>query len=179
MPETYDRSVLLLGGARSGKSRLGVRMVEESGLQPVYCATGVPLDAEMEERIARHRAERGERWVTVETPFGFGGVLERNLRGAALLVDCVTFFLNNLLFREKEEEEARALAYRELGALLEKRREEGFFLVFVSNEVGLGIVPETPEGRAFRDLQGQVNQWLAREVDEVYMLFAGIPWRLK
>lgn len=179
MPESYDRSVLLLGGARSGKSRLGVRMVEESGLKPVYCATGVPLDAEMEERIARHRAERGERWVTVETPFDFGGVLERDLRGVGLLLDCVTFFLNNLLFREKEEERARALAYRELEALLEKRRKEGFFLVLISNEVGLGIVPETPEGRIFRDLQGQVNQWLASEVDEVYMLLAGIPWRLK
>ncbi|MEN3186340.1 MAG: bifunctional adenosylcobinamide kinase/adenosylcobinamide-phosphate guanylyltransferase [Atribacterota bacterium] len=179
MSRSYNRSVLLLGGARSGKSKQGMRMVEESGLRPVYCATGVPTDAEMEARIARHRAQRKEPWTTVEAPFGFAEVLRKNLKGMALLVDCVTFFLNNLFYREKDEEKVKMQAQQELRALLEKRKKDGFFLVLVSNEVGMGIVPETEAGRLFRDLQGWVNQWLAKEVDEVYILLAGIPWRLK
>lgn len=179
MSEDCDRSVLLLGGARSGKSRLALRMVEERGLPGVYCATGLPTDEEMEARIHRHRAERGERWTTIEAPFGFAAVLGEDLRGKGLVVDCVTLLLANLFFREKEEEKTLALFREECAALLAKRKREEFLLLLVSNEVGLGVVPASWEGRAFRDLQGWANQWLAQQVDEVYFLLAGIPWKLK
>jgi len=175
----FDRKVLLLGGARSGKSRRALKMVEESGLRPVYCATGVATDAEMAERIARHRKERGERWETFETPYGFGEVLGESLEGSGVLVDCVTFLLSNFLFREQDGERAFQRAQEELRALFEKQKEERFFLVLVSNEVGMGLVPEYPEGRIFRDLQGRMNQWLAEEADEVYFVVAGIPWKVK
>jgi len=179
LSKNTEGSVLLLGGARSGKSRMALRMVEERNLRPLYCATGLPTDAEMEERIARHRQERGERWQTLETPFGFGEVLPRNLRGWGVVVDCVTFLLANLLFRERDANRAFGLLQAEFTALLRKRKEEDFLLLLVSNEVGMGVVPAYPEGRLFRDLQGRVNQWLAQEVDAVYFLVAGIPWKLK
>ncbi|MGC8777828.1 MAG: bifunctional adenosylcobinamide kinase/adenosylcobinamide-phosphate guanylyltransferase [Candidatus Caldatribacteriaceae bacterium] len=179
MPGPFDRKILLLGGARSGKSRRALAMVEESGLHPVYCATGVAVDTEMEERIARHRKERGERWKTFETPFGFGEVLREDLRGKGVLVDCVTFLLSNFLFREKDGERAFLGAQGELRALFGKQETERFLLVLVSNEVGMGLVPEYPEGRIFRDLQGRMNQWLAEEADEVYFVVAGIPWKVK
>jgi len=94
-------------------------------------------------------------------------------------VDCVTFLLANLLFRERDANRAFGLLQAEFTALLRKRKEEDFLLLLVSNEVGMGVVPAYPEGRLFRDLQGRVNQWLAQEVDAVYFLVAGIPWKLK
>lgn len=179
MEGKYDKSVLLLGGARSGKSCRAQEMVLESGLFPLYCATGVPVDEEMAQRIERHKKERGRCWRTIEAPFGFTELLRKDLREFGVVVDCVTFLLNNLLFREKDPKQAFNLLCAEFEALFGKRKKEHFFLLLVSNEVGMGIVPEYPEGRVFRDLQGRVNQWLASQVEEVYFLLAGIPWQIK
>jgi len=171
--------VLLLGGARSGKSKYALTMVESSGLSPLYCATGIATDREMEVRIARHQRDRNPRWKAVETPYGFEVLERESLSGWGVVVDCITFLANNLFWREKDPEKAFLLLEEQLGKLFKKREEEGFFLVFVSNEVGMGIVPEHPTGRSFRDLQGRINQWLASRVQEVYFLIAGIPWRIK
>lgn len=179
MPESWDKSIFLLGGARSGKSRLAISWIEESGLSPLYLATGVATDSEMEERILRHQRERSLRWKVEETPLGFKEVLGKNWSECGVVLDCVTFLVNNIWEEEQEAEKTYERTLRELGDLLEKRKKERFLLLLVSNEVGMGVVPAYPAGREFRDLQGRVNQWIAQKVDEVYLVVAGIPWRMK
>ncbi|MDD3698692.1 MAG: bifunctional adenosylcobinamide kinase/adenosylcobinamide-phosphate guanylyltransferase [Atribacterota bacterium] len=179
MQENWDKSVLFLGGARSGKSRLALEWVEESGLSPLYLATGVATDPEMEERILRHQRERSAMWKVEEVPFGLGEALEKDWRGQGVVLDCVTFLVNNIFWKEKDGEETYERLCRELSRIFEKRKKEHFLLLLVSNEVGMGVVPEYPAGREFRDLQGRVNQWIASQVDEAYLVVAGIPWRLK
>lgn len=179
MQENQDKSVLFLGGARSGKSRLALKWVEESGLSPLYLATGIATDPEMEARILRHQRERSPQWRVEEVPLGFGEVLERDWRRQGVVVDCMTFLVNNIFWKEENAEKAFQRLCQELTSILEKREREHFLLLLVSNEVGMGVVPEYPAGREFRDLQGRVNQWIAHRVDEVYLVVAGIPWRLK
>lgn len=171
--------VLILGGARSGKSRFALRMVEERRVPVVFCATGVITDGEMEERIRRHQRERPPHWTTVEVPYGFTPLAPFALSGKAVLLDCVSFLVSNILLEEGNEEQAEAKVLGEFENLFFRQKEEGFFLVLVSNEVGMGVVPESPLGRSFRDLLGRVNQWLAERVDQVYFVVAGIPWKLK
>ncbi|HQE25860.1 MAG TPA: bifunctional adenosylcobinamide kinase/adenosylcobinamide-phosphate guanylyltransferase [Candidatus Atribacteria bacterium] len=179
MQENWDKSVLFLGGARSGKSRLALEWVEESGLSPLYLATGVATDPEMEERILRHQKERSTAWKVEEVPFGFREALERDWSGQGVVLDCVTFLVNNIFWKEENAERTFQRSCQELTSILEKRERERFLLLLVSNEVGMGVVPEYPAGREFRDLQGRVNQWIAHRVDEVYLVVAGIPWQLK
>ena len=179
MPESWDKSILFLGGARSGKSRLALEWVEKSGLSPLYLATGVATDSEMEERIIRHQRERSPEWKVEEVPSGLGKVLEKDWSEWGIVLDCVTFLVNNVFWEEKDAERAYERLCRELSGILEKRKREHFLLLLVSNEVGMGVVPEYPAGREFRDLQGRVNQWIAHQVDEAYLVVAGIPWQLK
>lgn len=171
--------VLILGGVRSGKSRFALRMIEEAQLPAVFCATGIPTDEEMELRILRHRSERPPHFATVEVPHGFAPLLVESLSGKAVLLDCVSFFVSNVLLQEKCEEEAYRRVTGEFEKLFARQEEEQFFLVLVSNETGMGVVPESPLGRMFRDLLGRVNQWLAERAHQVYFVVAGIPWRLK
>ncbi|BER91264.1 bifunctional adenosylcobinamide kinase/adenosylcobinamide-phosphate guanylyltransferase [Atrimonas thermophila] len=173
------RKVLFIGGARSGKSSLAQQRVEEASPKRVYLATGVVTDQEMAERIALHRRRRSENWETFEVPFGFQEVEDRDFSGCGVLLDCVTFLVSNLLLRDKEPEEVFMRVTEELEVLFRKQSREGFFLALVSNEVGCGVVPENFLGRQFRDLQGKVNQWLAQKADEVFLVVAGVPWKLK
>ena len=166
-------SVLVLGGARSGKSAHAERLVAESGLERVYVATGEPGDPEMAERIAHHRRRRGDDWRTVEAPIELEDVLEGEAReGRALLVDCLTLWLSNLMLAGLEVE-ARS---QRLSVLMSQLPG---LLVFVSNEVGLGLVPDTQLGRRFRDAQGRLNQAIARAADRVVFMAAGLPLVLK
>ena len=167
-------STLVLGGARSGKSAHAERLVLESGLDPVYVATATAGDGEMAERIAYHRARReGAGWTTLEEPLDLAALLAREARpGRAVLVDCLTLWLSNLLFAERDlEQEGRALcdALPRLAAPI----------VLVSNEIGLGLVPETPLGRRFRDVQGRLNQAVAAAVPAAVFVAAGLPLHLK
>lgn len=171
--------VLILGGARSGKSRLALKVVEEKQVPVVFCATGVITDPEMEERIRRHQRERPPHFTTVEVPYGFTPLSSFDLSGKAVLLDCVSFFVSNILLEEGDEKQAETRILREFEGLFSRQEKERFPLVLVSNEVGMGVVPESPLGRAFRDLLGRVNQWLAERMDQVYLVVAGIPWRLK
>ena len=149
------RLVLVLGGARSGKSAYAEKLVRESGLVPVYLATAAPGDEEMAERIAQHRSRRGPTWRTVEVPDDLEGALAREAgEGRAVLVDCLTLWLSNLMLAGADVEERAALLADRASRLLGLG-------VFVSNEVGLGLVPETPLGRRFRDAQGRLNQAMA------------------
>ena len=167
------RSVLVLGGARSGKSGYALALAEATARERVYLATGSAGDEEMAARIEKHRAERGEGWSTLEEPLALAEALAAEARaGRVLLVDCLTFWLANALFagRDLSAETARLCAA--IGAL------EGP-AVLVSNEVGAGVVPETRLGREFRDWQGRLNQEAARACDSVVLIAAGLPMLLK
>jgi adenosylcobinamide kinase / adenosylcobinamide-phosphate guanylyltransferase len=166
-------TTLVLGGARSGKSAFAEKLVGDSGLAKVYLATATAGDDEMKLRIARHRTQRGEGWTTVEEPLALVDVLTREAtRGRAVLVDCLTLWLSNLMLAERDPDvEARRLT-RFLGVAR-------YPVVLVSNEVGLGLVPDTPLGRRFRDAQGRLNQIVAALVPNVVFIAAGLPLWLK
>jgi adenosylcobinamide kinase / adenosylcobinamide-phosphate guanylyltransferase len=165
------RSILILGGARSGKTARALAIAEPFALR-TYIATAEALDAEMADRIARHRQERSAGWTTLEVPLDLPGAIAALPRGAAGLVDCLTLWLSNLMGAGRDVEAAR-------DDLLRAVRACPATLVLVSNEVGLGLVPETPLGRAFRDEQGRLNQAVAAAVAEVEFVAAGLPLRLK
>jgi adenosylcobinamide kinase/adenosylcobinamide-phosphate guanylyltransferase len=172
-PRAAPKSVLVLGGARSGKSRYAQRLAEGSGRCPVLIATAEPGDDEMAARIARHKAERDGRWTTIEEPVALAFALRREARGdRVLVVDCLTLWLGTLLLRGDDlSAETQALA-----AALEAMESP---VILVSNEVGQGIVPDNALARAFRDAQGLLNQALAEVCDNVVLVCAGLPFRLK
>jgi len=163
---------LLLGGARSGKSRRALQLAEAIAPTRTFIATAEPLDDEMAARIAKHQAERGQGWTTLEAPIGLVEALHRTVRpGHAVVVDCLTLWLSNLMHRDCNVDE-------EIQRLLDALMLPGE-LICVSNEVGLGLVPETPLGRSFRDHQGRLNQALAGASDRVEFVTAGLPLILK
>jgi len=166
-------TTLVLGGARSGKSAFAEQLIGDSGLARIYLATATAGDDEMRSRITHHRERRGDGWITIEEPLALVDALTREAtRGRAVLVDCLTLWLSNLMLAERDPEvEARRLT-RFLGVAK-------YPVVLVSNEVGLGLVPETPLGRSFRDAQGRLNQIVAAAVPNVVFIAAGLPLWLK
>ena len=163
---------LVLGGARSGKSTYAETLVESAGGR-VYLATAEAGDAEMAERILRHRQRRGKSWRTVEEPLDLAGALMRHAQpGRPILVDCLTLWLSNLMAAGRDVD-------GEMKALADGLSTLAGPVVLVANEVGLGLVPETPLGRAFRDHAGRLNQTIARKADRVVFIAAGLPLILK
>ncbi len=161
------------GGARSGKSALAERLARETGLARVYVATAQAFDAEMAERIARHRADRGEGWETVEAPHDLADALAAaDGAGRVILVDCLTLWLSNRMLADADVEAESARLCAALAALRAP-------VALVSNELGLGLVPETPLGRRFRDAQGRLNQQVAAVADLALFVAAGLPLVLK
>ena len=165
------RTTLFLGGARSGKSRLAQAAAEALPGPLTYLATGEAGDEEMAARIARHRADRGPRWRTVECPVALPDAIDA-AGEAVVLVDCLTLWLSNLMLGGHDLDAARS-------ALVERVAAPRGPLLLVSNEVGLGLVPETPLGRAFRDEAGRLNQAVAAAADRVVFVAAGLPLVLK
>jgi adenosylcobinamide kinase/adenosylcobinamide-phosphate guanylyltransferase len=165
---------LVLGGARSGKSRYAEALVTSSRPAPwVYVATAEALDPEMVERIARHRSDRTLGWTTVEEPLDLTGVLERYaVPGATVLVDCLTMWLCNLLGAGMDVEWATMALESTLAAVPGN-------VVLVTNELGLGIVPDNPMARAFRDHAGRLNQKVAERASKVVLMVAGLPLVVK
>ena len=161
---------LVLGGARSGKSRYAEGLAQG---ERHYIATAQSFDAEMTLRIAQHQQQRGPGWITHEEVFDLATRLEAlNKRGNFILVDCLTLWLSNLMLADRDV----ATAVQGLLSTLENNVAD---VVFVSNEVGMGLVPETPLGRAFRDQQGKFNQQIASVADRVVFVAAGLPLALK
>jgi adenosylcobinamide kinase/adenosylcobinamide-phosphate guanylyltransferase len=170
--------VLVLGGARSGKSRFAQELAQERGERVLFVATAAPGDEEMKRRIALHRQGRPTRWRTVEALTGAGeAILHEAGDAQVVVVDCLTLLLSNLWVGAEEPLEERVLA--EVEGLVTAARELSAPVIVVANEVGLGLVPPHPAGRAYRDLLGLANQRLAQQADEVYFLMAGLPLRLK
>jgi len=164
---------LVLGGARSGKSRYAERLIETAAAQGTYCATAEPGDGEMAARIAAHRARRGPFWHTVEAPLEVAPVIANEAANdRPLLVDCLTLWLSNLLLAER-------CVDAETAGLSAALREAAGPVVLVANEVGLGLVPETPLGRRFRDAAGRLNREIAALADRVVFIAAGLPLVLK
>ena len=170
-------AMLVLGGCRSGKSRFAEEWAAGRFCRKTFLATMAPSDdQEMAHRIALHRGKRGSDWRTVEEPLDLLGAL-RKASGVTdlVLIDCLTLWLTNLLLHDLSDREIEDLV-RELGQLLSQLPVP---VVLVANEVGLGLVPESPLGRRFRDLAGWTNQQLAVAVSHVVLVTAGIPLALK
>lgn len=166
-------TVLVLGGQRSGKSRYGEGLVRASGREPVIIATATAGDDEMRARIAAHRASRGPAWVTIEEPLDLAGALDKALRPeSAVLVDCLTLWLSNVVLADRDvsleiERLVRALAAPAGPA------------VVISNEVGSGIVPANALARRYSDALGVLNQRVAGVAGQVILMTAGIPSLIK
>jgi adenosylcobinamide kinase / adenosylcobinamide-phosphate guanylyltransferase len=164
--------VLITGGARSGKSRHAEARALSFLGRPIYIATAEALDEEMAERIAKHRTRRGGAWIEYEVPLELAKVLIETDGGGARLVDCLTLWLSNLLHAERDWSKAIA----ELAGLLKGQQSP---VVLVTNEVGLGIVPDNALARTYRDAAGIMNQTIAGVADEVEFVIAGLPMKLK
>jgi len=170
---TSAPSLLVLGGARSGKSRYAQGRAEALPGDLVFIATAQAQDEEMHERIARHRADRGPRWRTIEAPIDLAETVAAEAGPArVLLIDCLTLWASNLMFAERD-------AAWEADRLAEALRMAAGPVILVSNEVGLGIVPDNALARRFRDSAGRINQEIAAAADEVQFVAAGLPLRLK
>lgn len=181
--------VLVTGGARSGKSSFAEEMAGKFGDNVLYIATSIPFDDEMRDRIQKHRERRPSCWETLEAYRDMDVKLTDRLGGKdAVLLDCVTIMVTNLMFEKKmdwdnvnpdEINEIEGFTGLEIEKLISVIRNDKVPFVIVTNEVGMGVVPEYPSGRAFRDIAGRVNQRLAREADEVYLCVSGIPVKIK
>lgn len=166
-------ALFVLGGARSGKSRYAQQRVEALGGRLAYVATAQALDAEMVDRIARHRADRDGRWHTVEAPVDLAAAItEASRQYDAILVDCLTLWLSNLMCADAAIDSA-------FDELAEAIRSCPCPLTLIANEVGLGIVPDNALARKFRDEAGRLNQRIAAVADEVVFVAAGLPLRMK
>jgi adenosylcobinamide kinase/adenosylcobinamide-phosphate guanylyltransferase len=171
------RSVTYIsGGSRSGKSSRALELARAFTGAKAFIATAQALDREMGERIARHRRERGDEFLTVEEPLDLAAALKRLPAGVEVaVVDCLTLWLSNLLFRHGDQMETCP----EMEAFLAALDGPGCALILVSNEVGMGIVPADPLSRRFRDLAGRLNQRVAARADRVLFMVSGLPLVVK
>ena len=173
MDRLEPKCSFVIGGARSGKSRFAEGLITALPPPWTYIATAEAFDAEMRERIARHRADRGEGWRTVDATLALpGAIVCEQAAGRPILVDCLTLWLSNLMLADRPIEP-------EIEHLLEVLREPTVPIVLVSNEVGLGIVPDNALARKFRDQQGRLNQRVAALATRVVFMAAGLPMFLK
>ncbi len=177
MQETRQGSVtLVLGGARSGKSRYAQQLAEQSG-RVVFVATAKISDEEMRAKIEQHREDRPKEWLTVEEPLELARVLAEHERNCDMIVvDCLTLYAANLL---EAEGEGNAAIDRRIAALCEALQRMQCAIVLVSNEVGSGVVPSYAVGCRFRDLLGELNQKVAKIADDAVLMVAGLPLALK
>src|SRR3989338_10555300 len=166
----------IIGGARSGKSGLALRLAEEKGGKTAFIATAQALDKEMQKRIALHQKSRPGHWQTLEEPLRVSRLVKKIAHDfEVIIIDCLTLLISNLLLARRKEASIAA-EVRRIHSLLKKAKGE---TIIVSNEVGLGIIPENDLHREFRDIAGRVNQIMAVKFDRVYFMFAGIPLKLK
>ena len=165
-------TILVTGGARSGKSSFAEKRTKQLGSSLMYIATSEIIDSEMEKRVAEHQARRGSEWQTLHAPLKLAEALSETDGKGPCLVDCLTIWLNNLIFHNEDT----VVATKELIKVLEQRSDP---VVLVTNEVGSGIVPENALARRFRDEAGRMNQIISQVADEVYLSVSGIPLQIK
>jgi adenosylcobinamide kinase/adenosylcobinamide-phosphate guanylyltransferase len=177
-----DKLMLVTGGCRSGKSAYAQEEALRRGPRRAYVATCPVFDGELAQRVAAHRrAREGQGWVTIEEPLDLAGVFRRQGEFDVFLVDCITLWINNLMYEAQQaggEITESHIEWR-CQAVLDAAADSRAAAIFVSNEVGLGIVPDNPAARRYRDLVGRANQALAARADRVVLVTAGIPLQLK
>lgn len=184
--------ILVTGGSRSGKSLWAEKLAKARKEKVAYVATGVPCDEEMEERIKRHKERRPKHWITIEEPYKLAWALkEAGKLTQVVLVDCLSLWVANILLEKTSLENMEGGLYscdlsgieedilKETDEVIDTAVKLPAQVIFVTNEVGWGIVPEYPLGRSYRDILGRVNQRVAVYADEVYLVVAGIPVELK
>lgn len=165
--------VLVTGGQRSGKSGYASRQALSLSSNPVYLATSRVWDEEFRQRVLRHQADRGPEWTNIEEEKRLSN---HNLGGRVVVIDCVTLWATNFFF-DNESDVERSLT--ELKKEFDKLAEQDAYLIFVTNEIGLGGVSPDPIQRRFTDLQGWLNQYIASRSDEVVLMVSGIPMKIK
>ncbi|MEL7567433.1 MAG: bifunctional adenosylcobinamide kinase/adenosylcobinamide-phosphate guanylyltransferase [Dehalobacterium sp.] len=184
------KSVLVTGGARSGKSRFAEELMKKLPGPVLYLATAKVFDEEMQYRVEKHRQSRPAEWNTIEAYRDLGKIISDQGKGyQGVLVDCITIMVTNLLFdmpeiqqedfSRKSMEKVEGIIMEEAAGLVKGIASSNATVVMVTNELGSGIVPEYPLARVFRDIAGRVNQYLAAQADEVYLAVCGLPMRLK
>jgi adenosylcobinamide kinase/adenosylcobinamide-phosphate guanylyltransferase len=172
--------ILLLGGARSGKSTFAQKLAGQLGNKVLFVATGEALDDEMETRIKDHKKNRPENWRTLEAPHNIGKALRKQIGDAeVIIIDCLTLLISNLLGNELHYPKAEKQVFSEINELISTMNASPVHFIIVSNEVGLGLVPDNELGRIYRDLLGKANQLIAQNANTVYFMAAGIPLKLK
>ncbi len=171
---------LLLGGARSGKSYYAQALAENFGGKVLFIATGEALDEEMKDRIDKHKKNRPEAWKTIESPCKVGNVIkEHEGYFDTVIIDCVTLLVSNLLGNETNYSCVEQSITDEIVNIINSINTSKANIIMVTNEVGLGLVPDNKLGRIYRDLLGKANYLLAQNAGEVYLMIAGIPVRIK
>lgn len=172
--------IFILGGARSGKSDFAQELAKKLSGNVLFVATAEPLDEEMQARIEKHRKARPRSWRTLELTANIGRQLETEIGDAEVVViDCLTLLICNRLGDQPDYPQAEEQATAEIEELIACMNKSDAVFVIISNEVGLGLVPETKLGRIYRDTLGKANQLIAAGADEVYLLVAGIPTKIK
>lgn len=177
------KCMLILGGARSGKSRIAVETAQKRGGDVLFVATAEARDGEMEKRIAAHRRSRPSGWKTLEAQTNIGEAIKRDIGQAkTVIIDCVTLLVNNI-FEQCGENADDAYIEKavevEIEGLFDCMEKSEALFIIVSNEIGLGIIPADGVSRLYRDVLGRANQLLASRIEEVYLLVAGIPLAIK
>jgi adenosylcobinamide kinase/adenosylcobinamide-phosphate guanylyltransferase len=170
--------VLVLGGARSGKSSFAQQLAARSDSKVLFLATAEASDDEMVKRIAKHKQSRPAAWVTIEEPLRMASTLMKENQSYDLaIVDCLTVWLGNMMFHNTDVSEEKIM--QEVSAVLRSYKNGSCSYILISGELGLGVVPENPMGRLFRDIHGRMNQEIAQEADKVFLMIAGIPLEIK
>jgi adenosylcobinamide kinase/adenosylcobinamide-phosphate guanylyltransferase len=165
--------ILILGGQRSGKSSFACRLASQLGSEIVYLATCQPQDDEMRKRIEKHKKERPKNWLTIEEPRNLISALDRIKLKDVIIIDCITLFITNLLMSGCQ------VIPEEIKRLAQMIRKVSGYVIVISNETNLGIIPESSLARKFADIAGCANQILASYADEVFFMIAGIPNKVK
>lgn len=179
MPDNR-KIILLLGGARSGKSTFAQALAGQLGKKVLFVATGEPLDDEMKARIKEHKKNRPRNWRTLEAPNQTGKSLKKQIGNAeVVLIDCITLLVSNLLRDVIDYTEVEKHVMEEINELIAAFKASRTNFIIVSNEVGLGLVPDNKLGRKYRDILGKANQLIAKHASEVYFMTAGIPLKIK
>ena len=180
MADDKNKIILILGGARSGKSAYAQQLAAVMGHRVLFCATAEALDEEMQDRIKKHRESRPGDWQTLEASRQVGRALN-GLTAAydAVIVDCITLLISNCMHLESDDAAAEKDVTQEIDSLIDAVGHRRSNYILVSNEVGGGLVPDNKLGRIYRDHLGKTNQRLARAADEVYLMVAGIAVRVK